>query len=228
MYNATAASSCFGEVQKLLGTACGGDVTVQAVDGASCHDVFAGNVAPNGACINDYECADGLTCVGYAMPLSGQPTEGTCQSPPAIDQPCAQTKPDGSVGSTTISFKFGTHPACAAGAYCTASAGGKCAAVRTAGQTCSETTDCAAGLTCINGTCDAAGPADVGGACALAADCKKGLYCQRAGAGSGTCQEKKSASSPCSGGALSSECKGRCDAPDGSATGTCVSFCGSQ
>jgi hypothetical protein len=230
-YNGAAAASCFAELQALAGTACVGAVDVTlANQGASCHGVFAGNVPVSGACINDYECADGLTCVGYATPLPSTiaPLEGTCQNPPAIDQPCAQIKPDGSFGSTTMSFKFGTHPDCAPGAYCTAAAGGKCAAARTAGQSCFETSDCAAGLSCINDKCDAAGPADVGGACSVAGDCKKGLYCQRAGAvESGSCQEKKAASSPCSGGTLSSECKGRCDAPDGSTTGTCVSFCGS-
>jgi hypothetical protein len=179
-YNAALATACYADVQT-LGATCGAgtDVTLQTSLGASCHGVFAGHVALSGACINDYECADGLTCVGYATPLpsSVAPLEGTCQNPPAIDQPCEQTKPDGSFGSTTISFKFGTHPDCAPGAYCTASAGGKCAALRTAGQSCSETTDCAVGLSCINGKCDAAGPADVGGTCSVAGDCKKGLFC---------------------------------------------------
>ncbi|WP_394846508.1 hypothetical protein LZC95_03470 [Pendulispora brunnea] len=185
--------------------------------GTSCRTTFTGVQDAGQLCGGDHECKDGLTCVGATATA-----DGMCQPPPPVGAPCGS--------SGTVSLEFGSHPACAAGAYCKS---GTCAPRIAAGEACrmigdDKYSDCAEGLHCHLGKCSAEGPAGAGGACRSGSDCNPGYYCDVSSGAQGTCAELKAAGGTChGGGGFTTECKGRCDAKAG-ATGTCVTFCGSQ
>jgi hypothetical protein len=184
----------------------------------SCNLVFRGLVAENGACSGDADCAQGLTCVGWSSNA-----DGTCKQPPALAETCGKAPSEGGTLSLDLNLKFGDHPECATGAYCSST---KCVAQKNPGENCSDDKQCAGGKLCRLNVCGDVGDADLDGACKNNDDCKSGLYCNAPSFGQqGTCQTKLGDGAGCT--AINTPCKGRCDRPDGSADGTCKSFCGS-
>ena len=223
--------SCTGAFASFFaGGACGKDLSpVLDMDSiAGCDAVVRGKQAAGMPCLRDYECENGLTCVGYA----GQ-HDGTCTTRPPIGAACGAGKSDAGAaagGDAVIAFSFGDHPLCTMGATCNRSTG-RCVTRLAASQPCTDTEQCDAGLTCLLGKCSTATPAVAGGACKSNKDCQGAtLFCEVASAGTtGKCAPKKPAGSACSAaGALGgSSCSGQCIAPDGGSAAQCVSFCGS-
>jgi hypothetical protein len=221
-YDAVAAQTCFDAWATVFGSACNGNPIVATNSAAlassleTCKNVFRGRVAANGACARDTDCVDGLTCLGWT-PSS----DGTCATPPALSQACGEGLTDAAL-TLNITFPFGDHPGCAPGAYCNKI----CLAQSNPGGSCSKDEQCAGGKLCHAGTCGDVGDSDQNGSCKTNDDCKTGLYCQAPGLGQlGTCLPKQADGATCT--SSVSSCKGRCDRPDGGATGTCKSFCGS-
>lgn len=222
-FDASAAQSCASAVQQAIGPKLCWDKILTNRSGRSlfssppCSTVVTGLQAQGSACAQDYECKDGLTCVGWT---SG--SDGACQSPPAVGQPCGAGPTDGG-GTFSIDYGFGSHPPCASGAYC---AGGTCAAQGASGASCAGDLECQPGLTCHNGQCGTGGPSPQNGACLYKQDCQEGLFCAAQDAGSiGTCQPRETTGGACT--QFGDQCKGACAAPDGSAVGQCAAICGS-
>lgn len=189
-------------------------------DADACRRSFIGTIAAGGGCKGDHECVSGLTCVGYTLT-----TDGTCVTPPAIDQPCGAARSDGGAAGA-LELSLGDHPKCATGAYCFV---GKCVAALAPGEPCIQHDECD-GTKCYQGTCGgAAGPSASGGPCKSTDDCEKGLVCHHVpGTAAGTCGAPKDAAQPCTG-TTTGECKGRCElAADGGTGGSCVAWCGSD
>jgi len=211
------------------GGACGKDLSpvldVNAVPG--CNAAVAGKQALGKPCLRDYECENGLTCVGFAGP-----SDGVCTKSPPIGDACGAGKADGggAGADAVVDFAFGEHPKCAMGATCNRSTR-RCVASLEANEPCSDSEQCKSGLACLLGSCSAGTPAAAGGACRSNKDCNgTALFCELAAAGTtGKCASRKPAGAPCTAaGALGgSSCSGQCVAPDGGAAAQCVSFCGS-
>jgi hypothetical protein len=219
-YDQSAAAQCYPAYQSFLaGGVCGGDYASRQLpaDLATCKSVFAGAVAEGGGCRGDHECVDGLTCVG-----STPSSDGTCKTPPSIGETCGDGVADGGQIDLSIRFGFGTHPKCAAGAYCSSR---RCKALVAQGQTCFQNEECQTGLRCFLYKCGTEGPSDLDGPCKSVLDCKTGLYCSAPIGQTGTCKTKKTEGSPCT--SIAGECRGLCDKPDGGTAGTCASFCSS-
>lgn len=179
---------------------------------AACKGAVVGLVAESEPCRVDYECADGLTCVGWT-----NDSDGTCKRPPSNGEACRYGVPDAAAFSVNAYvFPFGAHPACASNAYCDRT----CKPLGAAGDACLQDTACAAGLVCLMNRCTPGDFAAEGGACLSISDCVDRTYCARAATETaGRCTAKKSAGAVC---AVSSECLGRCD----TASATCAAFCG--
>jgi hypothetical protein len=111
---------------------------------AECTEALVGLQAASQPCAFDYECADGLTCVGWT-----NSSDGRCDAPPAIGQPCGYAGD----GAITDWYPFGIHPACAAGAYCF----NTCHPLGAQGDGCMDATQCSSGLECIAGHCSGNG-----------------------------------------------------------------------
>lgn len=226
----TGYEACTGAFAKFFtGGACGKDLTpVLDIDTvAGCDAAVVGKQPAGMPCLRDYECQNGLTCIGYAGAH-----DGVCAAPPAIGSACGAGKSDGGAGGdAVVAFSFGDHPRCATGATCNRS-NGRCVASVAANQPCTDTEQCSAGLACLLGVCSSGAPSPAGGPCKATKDCLGGtLYCEGATAAApGKCATKKPAGSACAAaGALGgSTCGGQCVAPDGGAAGQCVSFCGSN
>jgi hypothetical protein len=173
--------------------------------------------AAGAPCATDFECANGLTCVGWT---GG--TDGTCASPGDAGGRCEQAPDAGS--ALYIDYGFGDHPPCSASAYCSTPT---CVAQGGAGASCTNSTSCASGLLCILGKCSSAGLSDGGSPCAAKLDCDPGLYCHAGdgGASPGTCTPRVPLGGACT--STGDECKGLCAVPDGGKTGVCAAFCGS-
>lgn len=222
-YNAADGQACVAaEQQALAGYTCGGTISGSPAAASECQAAIVGLQAAGAPCGDDYECQDGLTCIGYVHQKGGT-TDGVCSQPPAAGQACGPGKTDGG-GTTVVHWNFGNHAQCAAGSYCPSS--GTCAAQVASGGSCTSNNQCVTGLTCHADKCGTAGPSPAGGSCAVESDCQSGLYCGRADGGGSVCTPKLPAGSSCTG-SLGSECKGICSVPDGGTSGTCVTFCGS-
>jgi hypothetical protein len=183
---------------------------------APCNGVITGLTDEGQACAQDYECKDGLTCVGWTDSADGQ-----CQIPPAQGLMCGPGMMTG--GTITIEYGFGSHPGCQPGTYCA----GTCIAQTQAGQSCVSNAECAPGLSCRVGTCNTNPPSGAGQACDLRSDCQNDLYCDHGdgGLGMGTCRGREDAGAGCSTGFAG--CKGYCAVPDGGTVGACAAICGS-
>jgi hypothetical protein len=207
-------ASCNSAISQVLPSLCGGPpVNTSTIDVNACKNVYKGTVAAGGACAGDQECQDGLTCVGWTSS-----SDGACKTPPAIGEPCGEGPAEAGTLQLTTNFNFGTHPACAPGAYCSIS---KCVAQVADGQSCLADTknQCASGH-CFEGKCGSTMPSAQGGPCTSKTDCNSGLYCDKPSAtAAGTCQAQKTAGATCTN--QQNECKGNCTA------GKCVTFCGS-
>lgn len=190
-------------------------------EAGGCAEAIVGHQGVDAPCSNDYECQDGLTCVGWTTN-----SDGACKTPPGEAAPCGYAIPDGGGFIELVRWGFGTHPRCAAGLYCasTALAQGTCRASKLADASCDSNDECAEGLRCQLGVCGTAGPAADGAPCKRNSDCQDRLYCKSTDGGR-LCAPREVAGAPCSG-AFSSECQGACVEPDGGAA-SCVAFCGS-
>ena len=209
------------------GGTCGKDLTpFLDMTVAGCDKAFVGRQDLGLPCLRDYECKDGLTCIGFA----GN-TDGSCKKPPATGADCGAGKGDAGGGDAIVAYAFGDHPRCEVDAVCNATAH-RCVARVAANGACAATEQCAAGLTCLLGRCDSGMPANVGGACKSNHDCNGMiLYCAAGDAGVGSvCAKKNAAGTPCTaaGPLGGSACSGQCAVVgDAAAAPVCVSFCGS-
>lgn len=190
---------------------------------AGCSDVLVGKQGADAPCANDYECLDGLTCVGWTPQ-----NDGTCKAPPAEGALCGYAIPDGGGFIDLVRWGFGTHPRCAAGFYCASTAlqQGTCRPSKPADGSCDSHDECAEGLRCQSGVCGTAGPAPADAPCKRNSDCQERLYCKSADGGR-LCAPRELAGTRCSN-ELGSECQGACVKPDGGGAASCVAFCGSQ
>jgi hypothetical protein len=183
---------------------------------APCNGVVTGTVNMGQACAADYECKDGLTCVGWT-----NGSDGMCQTPGGAGSACGHAADAGSV--TTVDYGFGNHPACASGNYCN---GTTCATQGASGAMCNADVECTAGLSCHLHTCGNSPQAPVNGACADKYDCQAGLYCASTdGGAAGTCQMREASGGSCT--STGDQCKGYCTLSDGGMTGSCAAICGS-
>ena len=190
-------------------------------EAAGCSEMLVGRQAADAACSNDYECLDGLTCIGWTST-----SDGTCKAPPGESALCGFAIPDGGGFVELVRWGFGTHPRCAPGFYCASSSlqQGTCRALTLASGSCTSNDGCADGLRCQLGVCGTAGPAPAGAPCERSTDCQDRLYCKSTDGGR-VCAVRELAGQPCSG-EFSAECQGACVKPDGG-TASCVSACGS-
>ncbi|HVH41896.1 MAG TPA: Dickkopf N-terminal cysteine-rich domain-containing protein [Labilithrix sp.] len=192
-------------------------------EAAGCSEVLVGRQALDASCANDYECLDGLTCVGWTTT-----SDGTCKTPPGDSALCGYAIPDGGGFLELVRWGFGTHPRCAAGFYCASTAlqQGTCRPSKPADGSCNSHDECADGLRCQLGVCGTAGPAPADAPCKRNSDCQDRLFCKSADGGS-LCASPEVAGTPCSN-ELGSECQGACVKPDGGGPASCVAYCGSQ
>jgi len=222
-FDPTAAQACVTSFQQTIAAGvCWGNIdTNQAgppeYGSSACTGVVTGLQAAGKPCAVDLECASGLTCVGW----TGS-TDGACSTPGAAGKPCEQASDAGS--ALYLDYGFGSHPPCAAGAYCVTPT---CQAQGGAGAACTQDAACPTGMTCHLGHCAAAGPSTDGGACDTKGDCQQGLYCATGDGGAvpGSCLPREIAGGPCT--TNGDQCKGLCVSPDGGAGGVCTALCGS-
>lgn len=179
---------------------------------SACAGVVTGLQKAGAPCAVDFECAEGLTCVGWAQGVDGQ-----CTMPGGPGAACERAADAGA--GLYVDWGLGMHPSCAAGATCS---GSVCAAQGGSGASCTTDDACTSGLTCHLGKCGTTGPATTGGACQNKSDCQEGLYCDPTGS---TCQPRDAAGAACTSG--SDACKGYCAVPDGGSAGVCTAVCGS-
>lgn len=217
-YDASAAQACEASFRQTVSQGeCWPQIDTNGpgkpIFGASaCTGVVTGLQGAGAPCAVDFECADGLTCVGWA-----QGVDGACTMPGGPGAACERAADAGA--GLYVEWGLGTHPSCAEGAYCPGSA---CVAQSGSGGSCTSNDACTSGLTCHLGTCGTAGPAASGGACKSKSDCQEGLYCDPSG---NTCQPRAPAGGACPSG--SDVCKGYCAVPDGGSNGVCSAVCGS-
>jgi hypothetical protein len=222
-FDPTAAAACVASFQQIIAAGvCWGNIDTNQPSppeygSSACTGVVTGLQAAGMPCAIDLECASGLTCVGW----TGS-TDGTCKTPGDAGQPCEQAADAGS--ALDLDYGFGSHPSCAAGAYCVTPT---CQPEVGTGAACTEDAECMTGMTCHLGHCAAAGPSDDGGTCATKVDCVQGLYCAAGdgGATQGVCLPREVAGGPCT--TSGDQCKGLCVSPDGGMGGICTALCGS-
>ncbi len=222
-FDPAAAAACVTSFQQTIaGGVCWGNIDTNQPGGAeygssACTGVVTGLQAAGKPCAIDLECASGLTCVGW----TGS-TDGTCAMPGVAGQPCEQAADAGS--ALDLDYGFGSHPPCAAGAYCVTPT---CKAQGASGAACTEDSACVAGMTCHLGRCAAAGPSTDGGACDTKVDCVQGTYCALGDGGAvpGVCAPREGQGGSCT--SSGDQCKGICVAPDGGVGGVCTAVCGS-
>lgn len=229
--DAAAAAACLAAYDKIFSGACStgpfgispdvaNDPDIKAGADA-CKKAIRGVVKEGGACSQDVDCVDGLTCVGWTQ-TGDAGTDGVCKQPPALTEACG-AGPTEAGFTIDLNFNAHTHPECAPGGWCS---GRTCQEQADPGESCSTDKQCKGGKLCRVGVCGDLGDADQGGPCKKNDDCKNELYC--AGVVNnqpGTCQPKLPDGSACT--STVNACRGRCERPDGSTEGTCKSFCGS-
>jgi hypothetical protein len=187
----------------------------------SCDAALTGLQALGQPCAYDYECQNGLTCVGWT-----NTSDGVCRIPSTTaGQPCFF---GGTGGATIPDYYFGTHPLCGPGYGC--AAGETCEPVGALGQSCGYQ-GCVDGGTCTQGICRTGGPSGIGGPCAGTDDCLLGLRCWPSDAGpesypdSGydpVCESPLAPGMPCG---SNSDCEGICNQASLIEAGTCIRFC---
>jgi hypothetical protein len=220
-FDPTAAAACVSAFQQRIAAGnCWNQVDTNQpgppVFGASaCTGVVRGLQGSGAPCAVDFECRDGLTCVGWTGA-----SDGTCRAPGAAGLPCEQAPDAGS--ALYIDWGLGNHPSCASGAYCVTPT---CKAQGGSGAKCSEDQACQSPLTCHLGKCSSSGISADGGACDGKVDCAEGSYCAIPDGGAGTCTPRVPLGGDCT--PSGDQCKGLCVVPDGGKTGVCAALCGS-
>jgi hypothetical protein len=205
--------------------------TLQQIDPSvepvpQCAAAIVGLAVANAACAGDYECANGLTCVGY----SGGMANGRCHPPAGAGGACGSSRNDGSLGALAI--PMGSHPACATGFYCDGTS--TCKAQGGPGTACVRNDQCTAPSRC-DGTGKCTGGTDnalvsMGLPCNATIDCQIGLWCDHTDSSDasallpvGKCAAKKTTADVCLTAEVG-ECNGLCS----TSSKQCVAFCGSQ
>jgi hypothetical protein len=222
-FDTTAAAACVTSFQQTIAAGvCWGNISTNQpgppeYGSSACTGVVTGLQAAGMPCAIDLECASGLTCVGW----TGS-TDGACTTPGTAGKPCEQAADAGS--ALYIDYGFGSHPSCAAGAYCVTPT---CKAQVASGAACTEDDECMTGMTCLLGHCATGGPSAEAGACDTKVDCVQGLYCAPGdgGATPGACLPREGQGGGCT--TSGDQCKGICVSPDGGAGGVCTALCGS-
>jgi len=221
-FDATAAAACVGAFQQQVDQGnCWGQVDTNQpgppIFGSSaCQGVVTGLQAAGQSCAVDFECQNGLTCVGWTGA-----SDGRCATPGAVGAPCEQAPDAGS--ALYLDWGFGNHPSCATGAYCVTPT---CQAQAASGAPCSSDSQCASPMICLLGACSAGGPSGDGGPCDSKVDCQNGLYCAPADGGTlGACTPREPMGGECTGNG--DQCEGLCVVPDSGGAGVCTAFCGS-
>lgn len=215
------ATACIAEYAQAYANDCANTMSLMPVrNSAACAQAFHGLVQAGGACAGDFECIDGLTCVGASVgTLPDASTDGVCKAPPAIGEECGAIYGDGGIGTgiEKSSPSYALHPRCADG-YCLDR---KCTPKVASGGTCTEDEWCPGAEDCRKKKCTATPLSGANGACTDSVECQYPLKCTSSDAG--TCVEGLAVGSTCG---VGQPCKGRC-ALDGG-TATCVSYCGSN
>jgi hypothetical protein len=222
-YDPSASAACLSSFQQRIAQGnCWTDVDTNQpappiFGTGACKDAVAGLQGAGAPCAVDFECKDGLTCVGWTGA-----TDGTCAQAGAAGKPCEQAPDAGS--AAYFDWGFGSHPSCAAGAYCVTPT---CKAQGGSGAVCSSDDACTSPMICHLGKCDAATISPDGSACDEKVDCQQGLYCALPDGGTttGTCTPRVPLGGDCT--TNGDQCKGWCDVPDGGTAGICATLCGS-
>ena len=155
------------------------------------------------------------------------PPTAPARRPAPPGKPCEQAPDAGS--ALYLDYGFGSHPPCAAGAYCVTPT---CKAQGGAGASCTQDQACQTGMTCHLGHCAAAGPSSDGGVCATRVDCQQGLFCASRRRGGGGRRRLRRRACSRGGGRraarrTATSARGFCVSPDGGVGGVCTAVCGS-
>jgi hypothetical protein len=144
-----------------------------------------GSLAAGSSCVTEAQCQSGTCTAGNEAPDGGTLLCGTCATPVAIGQSCANGQ--GCGPNAVCNYGTGTSsPTCAAITF------------GTAGAPCNEsTTQCSAGLVCDVMTQKCAAPGGAGAACDSDQACIAPLVCPPAASGASTCQSPVAAGAAC-------------------------------
>jgi hypothetical protein len=172
-YDPAGAARCIDGVRAILAR-CSYASTVKDEAIEACKGVFAGTVAPGGACQSSKDCAPSdmgpVECEvdRTAPPLPPMPI--CVVDPPGLaGEPCAGPGPN----DPTVAFP---HLTCADGLYCDAT--NHCLARAAQGAACMRVDECGADLSCEGGVCTAL--ADLGASCIDDFQCRSRTCYQQA------------------------------------------------
>jgi hypothetical protein len=176
----------------------------------SCASALTGLQGVGAPCAYDYECQNGLTCIGW-----NNGVDGVCRVPPTTAGAACSWS---GTSNYNPDYQFGTHPLCGDGFGC--AAGETCQPLNGLGQNCSNWVGCVDGSICTGTVCQAGGPlpSGDGGPCASPSDCQLGLLCIAGDGGANACTPQLAPGAPCQ---FNSYCQGLCDTE----AGACISFC---
>lgn len=203
--------------------ACGAVDTYRVFDvlSPSCATAFTGKGVVNDGCSGDFDCGNGLVCIGYSDTVDGK-----CQAPAPQDGVCGKAATS---GTSAVDLVIPAHNSCTNGLYCN---GGTCKTAVADNGACTTDQSCT-GQNCLMGHCAKArsgGSKSINGdGCVTSSDCQTGFFCEIPGniaalevdAGAppyavGTCAPSRSDGQGCDGGTdhqcLSNSCSsGSCD-----------------
>ncbi len=148
------AQVCLDKVKAVYGKLNQGAVSLSPADletvALACGKVYRGTELPNGPCVADADCLDGLIC-----------DKGYCGTARLVAQ---------GAGCANI----GEY--CPSGSYCSTTSGvWMCASKLGLGGACSAANPCLESLRCAGGICSV--QLDIGGACSVDQDCSSG-FCE--------------------------------------------------
>lgn len=181
-------------------------VTPQMPDApAACDGIIHGTYKEGDRCRSSLECVDGLRCLG------GGPTDaGRCGKPLPRGSLCNTAVDPLAAYTRQVSFEE-RHPECAG--FCARRWCGDRAPV---GGACNASVECGPNRYCIDKKC-AEGPLPAAGEPCRSGLCAKGARCAK-----GKCVAPGGEGEPCE---ANTDCRGACQKPTGSKTGSCVKKC---